>query len=183
MRFAITTAILATLGLGVVAVASANDASPWAISPSFATLNQAITSPPIEGAALELPTLSSAVGQDVVAPLQLVQAAGEFVAVDHAATGRAYIEAVGTETYLVFDQGFSTNAGPDLKVILYNGEATTAGDIPEQIAEGSYVELAPIQSFSGAQRYLIPAEIDINDYWAVSIWCRAFNVTFSYAAL
>ncbi|NJN20754.1 MAG: DM13 domain-containing protein [Leptolyngbya sp. RL_3_1] len=180
MRFAITTAVLATLGLGVVA--SANDASPWAIAPSFSTLSPAITSPPLSAVSeSDVPTVGLI--PEAVTPLQLAQATGDFVAVDHAASGRAYVETVGSDTYLVFDQAFSTDAGPDLKVILYDGEATAAGAIPLQIAEGSYVELAPIQSFSGEQRYLIPADIDVDDYWAVSIWCRAFNVTFSYAAL
>ncbi len=178
-RFALATAVFATLGLGVVAVASAHTPVQLAASPNFAALNIAS---PIEA---QLPSQTQADSglEPAATPLQVAQTTGNFVPVAHAATGRAYVETVGTETYLVLDQGFSTDSGPDLKVILYGGSATTDGDIPDQIAEGSYVELAPIQSFSGEQRYVIPADINVNDYWAASIWCRAFNVTFSYAAL
>ena len=31
------------------------------------------------------------------------------------------------------------------------------------------------------QRYAIPANINIEDYESVAIWCQEFNVTFGYA--
>ncbi|MEM1281872.1 MAG: DM13 domain-containing protein [Cyanobacteria bacterium P01_H01_bin.152] len=49
--------------------------------------------------------------------------------------------------------------------------------------ENSYEVIGNLQSFEGGQRYLIPAELDVEEYGSVVIWCREFNVTFGYAAL
>ena len=45
------------------------------------------------------------------------------------------------------------------------------------------MSLAPLKGFSGAQRYEIPDNVNLDDYEAVAIWCRKFNVTFGYAKL
>lgn len=107
-------------------------------------------------------------------------APGQFVTVeqDHATTGTATLVATNGQQYLEFDAAFDTARGPAVEVILYKGAA-----VPVNIAEGDYVTLAPLQSFSGAQRYMIPAGVDLNDYQAVGIWCREFNVTFGYAPI
>jgi hypothetical protein len=105
---------------------------------------------------------------------------GEFVTVeqDHATTGTAEIVTENGQTYVVFDEAFDTARGPDVVVVLHQG-----ADVPVKLAEENYVTLASLQSFDGAQRYLIPAEIDVDAYDAVAIWCRQFNVTFGYATL
>ncbi|MGD1908871.1 MAG: DM13 domain-containing protein [Leptolyngbyaceae cyanobacterium] len=174
-RFAIATAIFATLGIGAITIASTNAAASSAVNSAIATVNL-------------LPQFGAQHDGEIT-PLPLAEARTEatedglFIPVEHAVSGQAYIETVGEETYLVLDEAFSTDSGPDLKIVLYKGEATEGGDVPNQIAEDSYVTLAPIESFTGEQRYLIPVGINVDDYWAVSIWCRAFNVTFSYASL
>ncbi len=45
------------------------------------------------------------------------------------------------------------------------------------------VILGMIQSFSGMQQYYIPAQINPDDYEAVIIWCKEFNVTFGAAKM
>lgn len=97
---------------------------------------------------------------------------------DHTTTGTASLVTENGQTYLVFDAGFDTARGPDVQVVLYR-EAT----IPVAIAEADYVTLAPLQSFDGEQRYLIPDAIALDEYQSVGIWCRRFNVTFGYATL
>ncbi|WP_228052905.1 DM13 domain-containing protein [Nodosilinea sp. LEGE 07298] len=110
----------------------------------------------------------------------LAQAPGQFVTVDqdHATTGTATLVTVSGQQYLEFDAAFDTAGGPAVEVILYKGAA-----VPVNIAEGNYVTLAPLQRFSGAQRYMIPVGVDLNDYQTVGIWCRQFNVTFGYAPI
>ncbi|WP_017301242.1 DM13 domain-containing protein [Nodosilinea nodulosa] len=116
----------------------------------------------------------------VVSAVSLAQAPGQFVTVeqDHATTGTARLVTTDGQQYLEFDQTFDTARGPAVKVILYKEAA-----VPVSIAEGDYLTLAPLQSFSGAQRYLIPAGVNIDDYQAVGIWCQQFNVTFAYAPI
>lgn len=113
-------------------------------------------------------------------PVQLAAATGEFVTVEqqHPSTGTASIVTDNGETYLVFDDGFSTASGPDVQVVLYTKET-----VPVAIEEDDYVAIAPLQSFEGRQRYLIPSDINLDDYETVAIWCREFNVTFGYAPL
>ncbi|PSN13455.1 electron transfer flavoprotein [filamentous cyanobacterium CCT1] len=116
----------------------------------------------------------------IVSASLLAQAPGQFVTVDqdHATTGTARIVSASGQQYLEFDAAFDTARGPAVEVILYKGAA-----VPVNIAEGDYVTLAPLQNFSGAQRYPIPAGVNISDYQTVGIWCRQFNVTFGYAPI
>ncbi|MEA5448786.1 DM13 domain-containing protein [Leptolyngbya sp. CCNP1308] len=116
----------------------------------------------------------------VAATAFLAQTPGQFVTVeqDHATRGTATLTTASGQRYLEFDAAFDTARGPAVEVILYKGAT-----VPVNIAEGDYLTLAPLQSFSGAQRYLIPADVDINDYQTVGIWCRQFNVTFGYAPI
>ncbi|MEL7315683.1 MAG: DM13 domain-containing protein [Cyanobacteria bacterium J06559_3] len=110
----------------------------------------------------------------------LAEAAGQFVTVEQekATTGTAQIVTENGQNYVVFDEAFDTARGPDVQVVLYTGS-----EAPVNLAEGDYVTIAALESFEGAQRYLIPADIDVNNYESVAIWCREFNVTFGYAPL
>ncbi|PSN14627.1 electron transfer flavoprotein [filamentous cyanobacterium CCP5] len=113
--------------------------------------------------------------------VQIAEAAvGQFVTVeqDHPTTGTAQVVMANGQRYLVFDEAFGTATGPDVEVILYRGAS-----VPVSIAEADYVTIAPLQSFDGAQRYLIPADLNLDSFAAVGIWCRQFNVTFGYAPL
>ena len=93
-------------------------------------------------------------------------------------TGTASVVTENGQTYIVFDDAFDTARGPDVQVVLHTGAT-----VPVSIDEADYVTLATLQSFEGGQRYLVPANIDVNDYQTVAIWCREFNVTFGYAPL
>ncbi|MGL5083644.1 MAG: DM13 domain-containing protein [Microcoleaceae cyanobacterium] len=115
-----------------------------------------------------------------VAQSQQVLASGSFVTVeqDHATKGTARIVSEGGKRYLEFDKGFTTAQGPDVNVILHQ-----SGSIPLKPKKADYVVVAALKSFDGAQRYALPDNIDLNEFKAVGIWCRKFDVTFGYAAL
>lgn len=105
-------------------------------------------------------------------------ASGNFTTVEqnHPTLGTATIVEEGEQRYLEFSDDFTTAEGPDVEVILYQGDS-----VPVNIAEGSYMTLAPLQSFDGAQRYAIPTHVNLDEFESVGIWCRQFNVTFGYA--
>ena len=114
-----------------------------------------------------------------VAQKQNATKSGIFVKAEHPTNGTAQIVTRDGKQVLELDQAFETSSqGPDLYVILYRTEAP-----PASIKEGSYVNLGRLQKFKGAQSYLIPDTLKLEDYKAVSIWCRQFNATFGYAAL
>ena len=107
-----------------------------------------------------------------------VLASGQFVTVDqsHATTGTARIVEKDGQRFLEFDAAFDTARGPAVQVVLHK-----ANSVPVSLAESDYVYIGDLQSFEGAQRYAIPADINIEDYESVAIWCQEFNVTFGYA--
>lgn len=116
-----------------------------------------------------------------ISEVRIAEAAvGQFVTVeqDHPTTGTATIVTRDGQNYLEFDAAFTTATGPAVKVVLYNDSV-----VPVNLEEADYVTVAPLESFDGAQSYLIPADINPDDYQAVGIWCEQFNVTFGYAPL
>jgi hypothetical protein len=107
-----------------------------------------------------------------------ILASGSFVKQEKATTGRARILNINGKNYLEFDRTFRTGEGPDVKIILHRNSS-----IPLNIREENYLTLAPIKSFSGAQRYAIPENVNLANYKSVGIWCEEFNATFGYASL
>lgn len=107
-------------------------------------------------------------------------AGGSFVTVEqnHPTEGIAQIVEENGQRYLKFDAEFTTARGPDVNVVMHRNSS-----VPVNLQEENYVTLAPLESFDGAQQYLIPEELNLDEYQSVAIWCREFNVTFGYAAL
>ncbi|MEM9485608.1 MAG: DM13 domain-containing protein [Cyanobacteria bacterium P01_F01_bin.116] len=103
---------------------------------------------------------------------------GEFVTVDQAkdTTGTARIVEKDGQRILEFDGAFDTARGPDVQVVLYRGDS-----VPVSIDEADYIVVGDLQSFEGSQGYVLPADINLDDYGSVAIWCAEFNVTFGYA--
>ena len=103
-----------------------------------------------------------------------------FVAVGsrNQTTGTFEVVEEDGKQYIEFSDDFEVSEGPDLKVILH-----TDPNVESSIDESDYVTLAPIESFTGTQRYEVPEDVDLNDYASVAIWCEEFNVTFGYAEL
>ena len=105
--------------------------------------------------------------------------ANSFVSVGgHKTTGGVKIVTENGQRYLEFDRGFATDNGPALKVVLHRNSSVGAS-----LRARDYVTLAPLSSFNGTQRYLIPNSLDLSKYASVAIWCQQFNVTFGYAEL
>ena len=105
-----------------------------------------------------------------------ILASGAFVGDDHPTSGNARIVEENGQKYLELDEAFRSDAGPDLVVLLHE-EA-----VPESY-NGNYVNLGQIQRTVGAQRYAIPADVDLQSFQSAVIWCREFAVTFGYATL
>ncbi|MBF2079648.1 MAG: DM13 domain-containing protein [Synechococcales cyanobacterium T60_A2020_003] len=113
------------------------------------------------------------------------QVMGEFMSAEHPTTGTATLTVDGDTRYIEFSDDFQTDPGPDLFVVLHVSPDVigTTSAPSHSFAEGDYVLLEPLQAVSGAQRYAIPAEVDLSQYGSVAIWCRQFNATFGAASL
>ncbi|MEA5570346.1 DM13 domain-containing protein [Calothrix sp. UHCC 0171] len=104
---------------------------------------------------------------------------GSFVPARYSTEGNARIVRENGRSFVEFDQGFKTDNGPDLFVILYRNSSVPNSGVREK----DYVRLAALQKTRGSQRYAIPEDIALADFKSVAIWCRQFNSTFGYATL
>ena len=104
--------------------------------------------------------------------------AGQFVSVEHPTSGQVKVIEEDGVRYLEIGEDFQSDRGPALEIILH--ESDTVG---LQVQEGEYISLGKLKSFNGAQRYLIPEAIDLEQYQSVAVWCQEFNATFGYAPL
>lgn len=100
---------------------------------------------------------------------------GQFVAAEHPTQGTAQIITENGKRYLVLDAAFTTDAGPDLFVLLHRES------MPQTYDAQNYVSLGALQQTKGEQRYAIPDNVTVNDFRSAVIWCRQFNATFGYA--
>ena len=105
---------------------------------------------------------------------------GQFVAVgsQNKTEGTFKIVEEDGKQYIEFSDDFEVSEGPDLEIILHKDQV-----VESSIAEEDYLSLAPIESFTGTQRYEVPEGADLEDYASVAVWCEEFNVTFGYAQL
>jgi len=131
--------------------------------------------------ALENPVTTEA-SRSTVNKILVAQAEkdSQFVTVDpgHETQGELSIIEEGGKQYIEFGNDFQTGKGPDVEIILHRNKS-----IPLNIKEENYITIAPIKSFTGVQRYEVPAGIDLGDYGSLGIWCKEFNITFAYAQL
>ena len=99
---------------------------------------------------------------------------GSFVSRNHTTTGRAIVLGNGTGQRFLRFEDFQTDNGPDLAVYLVN---SSAGGVDE------FVDLGKLKGNAGEQNYEIPAEVDLDVYDTVLIWCVRFSSRFGDARL
>jgi Electron transfer DM13 len=102
---------------------------------------------------------------------------GSFVKAEHPTMGGASVVMKDGKQYLMFDQQFKSDEGPDLYVLLHR-EA-----MPKQYGEADYVSLGRLQQVNGAQVYEIPAGVKVEEFKSAVIWCKQFSATFGFAML
>ncbi|NNE97011.1 MAG: DM13 domain-containing protein [Acidimicrobiales bacterium] len=90
----------------------------------------------------------------------------------HAGSGDAVVLTDGNQTFLRFEENFSTDNGPDLNVYL---RANDGSD--------DYIDLGDLKGNIGSQNYEIPAGTDLSRFTVVDIWCVRFGVSFTEAEL
>jgi hypothetical protein len=103
-------------------------------------------------------------------------ASGQFEAASHPGSGTASLIALGDGSGVVTLTAFETDNGPDLVVYLVPADAPAGSD------EGA-VPLGALKGNRGDQQYDVPPATDLESGWRVVVWCRAFAVSFTEAAL
>ena len=89
----------------------------------------------------------------------------------------------GDVTRLHLSEDFESNPkAPDLYLVIGNSTNPIDGKKnPYPLEEDEYMTVAELTSAMGAQKYEIPADIDLSEDSSVIIWCKEVNATMSYA--
>jgi hypothetical protein len=105
---------------------------------------------------------------------------GRFHDVAHEGEGVATVYQLPTGERVLRFTDFKTLNGPALYVYLF-----AAGDAHDNatVERAGFVSLGQLKGNLGEQNYNIPADLDLTQYRAVSIWCRRFSVNFATAPL
>jgi hypothetical protein len=102
---------------------------------------------------------------------------GRFESVRHDAQGRAQAIERAKGGRVLTLTNFEVDNGPDLRVYLVAGPGATEDEVDD------FEDLGGLKGNKGNQQYEIPAEVDLERYSTVVIWCRAFSVLFARAPL
>lgn len=109
-------------------------------------------------------------------------ALGEFDEIDfvHKGQGKAEVFRLADGKHLLRLEDFRVTNGPNLFVVLSGHSRPTN---PGELRQGAYLELAPLKGSTGNQNYELPAGFEASRFKSVVIYCKAFSVLFSRAAL
>lgn len=104
---------------------------------------------------------------------------GDFVSLDHTTSGAAQVLELSDGSRFLRLEDLDTSNGPDLFVYLTTNPA--GGD--EGAFDDDFVNLGRLEGNLGSQNYEVPAEVDLDRYTSVVIWCDRFNSAFGAADL
>lgn len=165
-----TKLIIGVIGVAVIAVAW------WLISPLFLTetVDEGLPPTAVESPAPEEEESDQETSETPEAQPSPTEVAGVFMDGEKNYETTGTLRSVEAEdgTYFRFEE-FETTNGPDLFVYLTKpGQETTEG-----------VSLGALKGNIGNQNYLIPEDVNLEEYNTVVIWCRAFSATFGTGEL
>jgi hypothetical protein len=126
--------------------------------------------------------LPSAIAKQQTASSQatMIVAQGRFHGVSHETKGLATIHHLADGKRVLRFTEFETSNGPDVQVYLI--AAPDAND-NETVTKAGFIRLGALKGNIGDQNYDVPADVDLNTYRAVTVWCRRFGVNFATAPL
>ena len=81
---------------------------------------------------------------------------------------------------IVIHDDFEVGPGPKYHVYLSKADTIEGND---DVEDNAFFDLGRLRSFKGGQSYSVPSGVNVADYAHVVIWCEAFSVLISPAAL
>ena len=107
---------------------------------------------------------------------------GRFVGEAHTTRGRVTIFKKADGTRLLRLTDFSTSNGPQLHVLLVDGQNPEASK-DFSLTAVKNVDLGDLKGNQGDQSYQIAGDVDLHKFNAVTIYCERFHANFGYATL
>jgi len=180
---------MALAGLAAVAIAYRSRAFLWPVLGAYAVtaavlavyLGRSVFMDDVVNervaTAAPAPARPGAGGAQPAQPMNMLLSAGRFESVRHEARGVARVIQLAEGGSVLTLTEFQVDNGPDLRVYLVAGPATSEAEVED------FVDLGGLKGNVGNQQYRVPAPVDVERYTTVVIWCRAFSVLFARAPL
>lgn len=111
-------------------------------------------------------------------PVLLTSGMFHKVAHDSMGTASIYQLADGKRTLRLTN--FETSNGPQVHIYLVAAQDANDNDT---VKNAPFIDLGSMKGNKGDQNYDVPANTDLNQYRAVTIWCQRFGVNFGTAPL
>jgi len=105
---------------------------------------------------------------------------GRFHDGSHKTSGNATIFRLFDGRRVLRLSEFQTSNGPDLQLYLVAALDATDNDT---VKESGFISLGALKGNMGDQNYNLPADINLDRYRSVTVWCRRFSVNFGTAPL
>jgi hypothetical protein len=140
-----------------------HEPAPVAAAPTSSS--HTLASPAADTAATPTPLPSG--------PLELARGSLQRIDTVHYGTGKVTIVETGGTRFVRFED-VEIAAAPNLYVYLSDRRDG---------ATGNYVDLGPLKATRGSFNQEIATSADLSKVGSVVLWCRAFNVTVTYAPL
>ena len=125
--------------------------------------------------------LADVVATDQAPDQSQIVAMGQFVHInpsDPVHYGKGTVTVYENTVHL--GTNFEVGPGPKFHVYLVPKKpVTSAADVKTSM----FIDLGRLRAFKGSQNYPVPAGLDLSNYGSVVIWCKAFGVLISPAAL
>ena len=118
---------------------------------------------------------------EVSYPLTLSE--GTFISHEHETSGQVKILELEDGSRVLRIEDLETSDGPQLEVWITDAPVIEGIDGWFVFDDGEYVNLGELKATKGNQNYELPAELNLNQFSSVSIWCSRFAVSFGAAEL
>jgi hypothetical protein len=153
------------IGVGVIALAIA-----WyAFRPELLFINKTVSEEFPGGAAVAS-----------IEKMPMVITKGDFKGLAHDTKGLATIYQLPDGKRTLRLTSFETSNGPDVRVYLTGDDVEKGNDA---LKSAGFIDLGSMKGNKGDQNYDVPADINLNNFKNVTIWCARFGVNFGQAAL
>lgn len=110
-------------------------------------------------------------------------AVGTLISHEHETSGSVRILRLADGDRVLRLEKLATSSGPDLRVWITDAPVKRGEAGWHVFDDGKYVSLGKLKGNRGDQNYALPADLDLNAYRSVSIWCDRFDVSFGAAEL
>lgn len=157
----------------IIGVASVALAIAWyAFRPELLFINKTVNE--------ELPVAQAGSVSMAKETEAMVLAKGDFRGLAHETKGEATVHRLPDGKRILRLSDFETSNGPDVHVYLVAAEVAKDN---ATVKQAGFIDLGSIKGNKGDQNYEVPADVDLNKYKSVSIWCARFGVNFGAATL